>query len=159
MKNIVKLAAVATMALAPLQTNAATGNIPFSGTVADTCVVTVGSPGTLGANAGFTTLGSQEAGGSAGTATVLTTGTAFSLSADAPSAFDSAPAGGGAGVTFASNYSATGDNAIAQTSGTVATALGAGTSAVSINMSADKKFRNFCIWRLFRNCNSALRII
>lgn len=137
MKNLVKLAAVAAL-MVPFNANAATGNIPFNGNVVDTCVVTVGAPGSLGANTGFTVLGSEEAGGIAGTATLLTTGSTFSLSTDAPSAFDSAPAGGGTNVTFSSNYSASGDNVIAQTSGATATALGAGSTSVSVNMAATK---------------------
>ena len=86
--------------------------------------------------------GRGASGGSAGTATVLTTGTAFSLSTDEP-IFTSAPAGGGTGVTFASNYASTGDNVIPQTSGATATPLSAGTSNISVNMSATKTSGTF----------------
>ena len=48
-------------------TMAATGNVPFTGLIANTCVLTVGTPGILQPNAGFTSLSSSNAGGSAGT--------------------------------------------------------------------------------------------
>lgn len=138
MKNLIKIG-VAVLAMVPVhQANSASGNIPFNGSVADTCVVTVGAPGTLGANTSFTTLGSQEAGGAAGTATLLTTGSGFSLSADAPTAFDSAPTDGGTGVTFSANYSATGSNTISETNGATPTGLTRGNTNVTINMAADR---------------------
>ncbi len=138
MKNLVKLGVVA-LALVPFHAQAATGNIPFSGAVADTCVITVGAPGTLGANTGFTTLGSEEAGGVAGTASVLATGTGFDLSADAPTAWDSAPAGGATSVTWAANYASAGANTIAQTGGATTTNLAnIGVNNVTIHMSGTK---------------------
>jgi len=137
-KNLLKMAGVVALMTVPMHVNAATGNIPFNGSVADTCVVTVTGSGTLAASTDFTVLGSEQAGGAAGTATLLTTGGSFSLSADAPASFSSAPATGNDNVSFAANYSATGANTIAQTSGSTATALSRGNTNVSINMAATK---------------------
>ena len=143
MKNFLKLAGAVALVTVPMQVNAATGNIPFNGNVADTCVVTVGTPGTLAANPGFTVLGSQEAGGAPGTATLLTTGSSFSLSADAPSGFSAGPGSANTNTTFAASYSASGDNVIPSTPGTTATSLGSGSTNVSINMAATKTSGTF----------------
>ena len=89
MKNALKvLAAVAV--IAPVQAYSATGNIPFNGSVTDTCVITVGSAGTIMPNTAYTVLSSKEAGGAAGTATILATGNGYSVSADAPTAWSTA---------------------------------------------------------------------
>jgi hypothetical protein len=139
MKIMSKIAAASVAALlVPASAFAATGNIPFSGSVANTCVITVGSSGTLGVSADFATLGSSQAGGAAGSANVLATGAGFNLSADAPSAWDSAPATGGTNVSFSSTYSATGATTIPSTNGATLTALNAGNHSVAIGMAAQK---------------------
>ncbi len=138
MKNLLKLAGAVALMTVPMHVNAATGNIPFNGSVADTCVVTVTGSGTLAASTDFSVLGSEEAGGAAGTATLLTTGSSFSLSADAPASFSSAPATGNTNVNFEANYAATGANTIAKTDGATATALTRGNTNVTINMSGTK---------------------
>lgn len=138
MKKLVIASAVAAAALVPAQAFAATGNIPFNGSVSNTCVITVGSSGTLGVSTDFATLGSTQAGGAPGSASVLATGSGFSLSADAPTAWDSAPTTGGSNVTFASTYSSTGPTVATNVAGTTATALNRGTHNVAINMSATK---------------------
>lgn len=143
MKHLIKGAIVAAVAVMPLQANAATGNIPFSGGVANTCIVTVGSSGTLATSADYTVLGSEEAGGVAGTATLLTTGAGFELSADAPTSFTTTAATGNNNVSFEANYSSTGANTIAQTDGSTPTALNRGSSSVTINMSGTKSSGSF----------------
>ncbi len=132
------MAVVAAASLAPFQANSANSNIPFGGSVGNTCVITVGPTGVLAASADFTVLGSEEAGGSAGTAQVLATGAGYALSADAPAGFASFPATGNTNVTFEANYSSTGANTIAQTDGGTATALGRGMNTVTVNMSGTK---------------------
>lgn len=143
MKNLIKAVGVAAVVLVPVQASAATGNIPFNGSVANTCIITVNGSGTLAASTDFTVLGSEEAGGAAGTATLLTTGAGFSLSADAPASFSTAPATGNTNVTFEANYSATGANTIAQTDGATATSLNRGSTDVNINMSGTKTSGTF----------------
>jgi hypothetical protein len=84
-------------------------------------------------------MSSQEIGGAAGTATILTTGAGFELTAVAPVAFGgSSPATANNNVTFAASYGATGANTIAQTDGATATTLNRGSSAITVNMSATK---------------------
>lgn len=142
MNKLAKYAAVAALASAAVLpatvAGAATGNIPFGGSVANTCVINVGASGVLAVNGTFDVLGSQQAGGSAGTAQVLATGTGFSLSADAPAAFSTAPATGNTNVSFEANYSSTGANNIPQTDGATLTALARGMNDVNINMSGTK---------------------
>ena len=138
MKKLIAIAATTFVALTPIQANSATGNIPFSGAVSNSCIITVGSSGALAASADYAVLSSEETGGAAGTATILTTGGGFSLSADAPASFSSAPATGNTNVSFSASYSATGANTIAPTNGASATALSRGSSAITVNMSGSK---------------------
>ncbi len=142
MNKYVKYAAIAALvsaATVPASVaGAATGDVPFNGTVSAECVVNVGSAGILTVNGTYDVLGSQQAGGAAGTATILATDASFSISADAPAAWDSSPAGGGTSVTFGANYSTSGATTIAQTNGTIATALNQGNTAVNVNMDGTK---------------------
>jgi hypothetical protein len=142
MKFVTKiLAASIAASLAPVQAFAltpASGNIPFSGSVSNSCIITVGAPGILAASTDFTVVGSEEASGSAGTATILTTGAGYSLMADAPLSFSAAPPTGNDNVTFEANYSVTGANIIPQTDGATSSPLQRGNSSVSINMSGTK---------------------
>jgi hypothetical protein len=142
MKKVV-FAAIAAGLLVSAPAHAVTGNIPFNGSVSNTCVITVGGSGTLAASTDYTVLGSEQTGGSAGTASVLATGAGFSLSADAPTSFSTAPATGNNNVVFEANYAATGANNIAKTDGLTKTVLSRGTSAVTINMSGTKTSGTF----------------
>ena len=130
-KYLVAAAAVAVSGTAI----AATGNVPFNGTVTDTCIVTVGSPGTIAPNTGYTVLGSKEAGGAAGTATILATGNAFNLTAEAPSAWTAAPASASA-ATFAAEYDLSGANTASNVAGGTGTTLAFGTTNVSVDLTA-----------------------
>lgn len=126
---------VAAVAMIPAQAFAATGNIPFNGTVTATCLITVGSSGTIMPNAGFTVLGSTQAGGAPGTATILTTGNAYNVSVDSPASWSSAPASA-AGTTFATAYDLTGANTASGVSGATTTTLAHGTTNVAVNLTA-----------------------
>lgn len=123
--------------LAP-NAHAVTATVPFAGAVASTCVLTVGVPGVVAPNADFTALDSREAAGTSGTVAVLTTGTTFSLSADAPTGFNVAPTGGGDNVTFEARYQATGATTIGATLGTVTTPLNLGLTTASVDLTATK---------------------
>ncbi len=141
MKNYAKIILAVAAVAAPMQALAVTGDVQFNGTVSNTCAITVGSAGSLTTNVGQTILGSEQAGGAAGTATIVATSAAYQVSTDAPIAFTTAPGGGGANVTYASNYATTGATTIAQTSS--ANALAAGTTNVSVNMAATKTVGSF----------------
>lgn len=117
---------------------AVTANVPFAATVLATCTVTVAAPGVMTANSDFTRLDSEESGGSAGRATVVTTGATFSVSVDAPSAFITAPAGGNENVTFAANYEASGATVASGILGTVPTLLNPGVTDVDVDLRATK---------------------
>lgn len=63
MKKISAIAAVTLIALIPVQANSATGNIPFSGSVSNSCIITVGNSGALGVSTDYSVMSSQEIGG------------------------------------------------------------------------------------------------
>lgn len=134
MRSLVKVMA-AVAVLAPVQVSAATQNIPFSGTIADTCVITMGSNGTIVPNAGYNQLSSTFAGGAAGTATILATGGGQNVSATAPAAFTSDP-GGTAGTTFSSTYDLSGATTATGVAGATTTNLNAGTTNVAVDLTA-----------------------
>jgi len=135
MKHFVKAAVVAAAVLAPSVASAqqlGAGAVPFNGTVASTCTITVDpAAGTLGANASFTQLGSTIGGGTSGGASVFSNG-AFTLRVANPTL------GGdfGTGDTATSSAGLSG-----ATSGTVAGGsqqiLAAGTTDVDVDMTAN----------------------
>lgn len=134
MKSLIKVA-VAVAVLAPVQANAVTGNIPFNGTIADTCAITVLSAGTIVPNAGYTVLSSTFAGGAAGTANIMATGTGWDVSADNPAAFSAAPASA-AGTTFATTYDLGGATTASGVNGATTTSLNNGQTNVSVDLTA-----------------------
>lgn len=133
---------IAVAAMAPASAFAATGNIPFNGTVNATCLITVGSPGTIMPNAGFTVLGSKEAGGAQGTAAILTTGNAYKVSVDAPSAWSTAPTSA-SGTTFATEYDLSGANTASNVAGATQTTLAHGTTNVGVDLTASHPSGSF----------------
>ena len=138
MKNLIKAAGVAVLALAPMQAGAVTGNIPFNGSVTHTCVITVGPAGTITSNAGFTNLSSTNTGGASGSASVAATGNGFRISVD-QATLPTKPAADTSADTLASSYSTGGATS---TSGVHTDAVGNllnhGTTSVSVDMSASK---------------------
>lgn len=134
MKKFLKFAVVAAI-LAPVQAFAASGDIPFNGTIVDTCVITVGSGGTIAPNSAYSVLSSKEAAGTSGKATLLVTGNAYSVSAEAPAAWSTAPASASSAV-FASEYDLSGANTAANVAGATATPLANGTTNVNVDLTA-----------------------
>ena len=139
----IALAAAALACLTPVAAVAQTANVPFTGLVTSTCVLTVGTPGVLAANAGFTSLASVNSGGVPGTVSVLSTGSSFFVSADAPSAFTTAPSGGDANVDFSVRYQGSGATTIADTAGTTPTRVNAGVTLLTVNLTAEKSSGTF----------------
>ena len=134
--SVAPLAAV--LAFAAAAANAADATVPFTGLVTATCVLTVGLPGVMGTSTDFKTLSSTAAGGVSGSVAALSTGSAFKVSAIAPTAFTVAPAGGGDSVVFTTNYAASGATTIGSTPGTTATTLKSGLTNISVNLNAVK---------------------
>ena len=99
--------------------------------------------GVLAANAGFTSLASVNSGGVPGTVSVLSTGNSFFVSADAPSAFTTAPSGGDANVDFSVRYLGSGATTIADTAGTTPTRVNAGVTLLTVNLTAEKSSGTF----------------
>lgn len=137
--------AVFTVLVSPSIAFAASAVIPFRGEVDSTCVITVGTPGTLGINGDFTVLSSDIGGGVAGTAAVLATGAGYSISTTAPTVFTSAPAAGNDNVTFSSKYSATGATSVTDIVGTTLTPLSVGLTSTTVDLTATKSAGVFSV--------------
>jgi hypothetical protein len=134
MKKFVKLAVVAGVLVAPVQAFAVTGDVLFNGDVSNTCAITVKTAGVMTPNVGQTQLSSENGGGSAGTADIVTTSAAYQVSVNAPTAFNTgSPA---APSSFAAKYSTTGASVYANQTG--ANPLATGTTAVNVHLAATK---------------------
>ncbi len=118
--------------------DAATTNVPFAGTVISTCTLAIGTPGVLAPSSDYKTLGSTQPGGTSGSVTVISTGSSFRISADAPSSFAIAPADGNTNVSFVARYQATGATTIGQTIGSTATTLLPGLTTLGVDLTATK---------------------
>lgn len=139
MRNLLVYSTVAALAFGASQpARSAETIVPFTGLVLATCVLTVGTPGILGANADYSVLSSTGAGGVPGLVTVLSTGANFNVSAIAPSAFTISPEGGNDSVAFAANYQGAGATSIGNTPGATATRVNTGITALTVNLEAAK---------------------
>lgn len=124
--------------LVTIPATAVTTNVPFTSTVASACVLTVGTPGVMAPSAGYSTLDTQEAGGTSSIVTVISTGATFSVSADAPTAFSVAPSGANDNLAFEAKYQGNGATTIGETLGSVSTLLGLGLTTLTLDLKATK---------------------
>lgn len=139
MKKFVKLAVVAGVLVAPVQAFAVTGNVIFNGDISNTCSITIVDAGILAANVGQTQMSSENTGGQAGTATIVTTSANYAISLNAPTAFNAgSPV---APSTFAAKYSTTGASTYSNQTGS--NPLAAGTSNVAVHLAANKTTGSF----------------
>ena len=106
----------------------------FTGTILDTCTVTVPTPGLLGDSADATVLSSEEAGGQPAQAVLVTNSPRSSVQVLPPDSFTVAPAGSDANTTFATSYDLDGSTV----SGLTSTVLGIGVNNLTVNASATK---------------------
>ena len=141
MKNFVKFAVLSAALAAPLPAFAVTGDVQFDAVVNNTCTIAVGPAGVLDTNVGQTVLSSSTGAGVAGTAVITATSSAYTVNVNAPTAFATAPVGGGSGVTFAANYASAGATTLA--AGNTARPLSTGVSNITVNMSATKGSGSF----------------
>ena len=137
-----KLACAAVVAMASFAPSvyAATAPALFSGAVTSTCVLTVGTPGLITANADFTQLSSDNAGGLESTVSALSTGVGFKVSAIAPSSFTTGPS---TADSFASKYTLSGATTASNIAGATTTTIAAGVTQVSVDLEAAKSSGNF----------------
>ena len=110
----------------------------FNGLILDTCVVAILSTGTLAADATYTSLSSENAGGARGAATVVTTSLDFDLQIDSPVGFSAMPAGGDTGVTYGALVSATGVTSLVDIVDGALSALGLGLTTLSVGATATR---------------------
>lgn len=132
----IRYALIAIPLFACQQARADTALVPFNGLITPTCVLTVGTPGVLAPNPTYTQLSSKNASGLSGSVTALTTGPAFNLSTETPTAFTLAPPGSDS--TFVVEYSASGATTVGLTSGLINTLLGVGLTTVAVDLTANK---------------------
>jgi len=137
------LLAATLLAAAAAPAGAVTETMTFSGTIAPVCTITVDSPGVMAPDSALAELSTTQAGGSAGVATIQTSGTSFNVSTTAPSTFSTAPAGADANVTFASLYSATGATTLTDVAGATPSPLGQGTTTLNVDLTATKSSGTF----------------
>lgn len=114
------------------------GDVIFNGLILDTCVVAIVSTGTLAADATYTSLSSENAGGARGSATVVTTSVDFDLQIDTPVGFSAMPAGGDTGVTYGALVSATGVTSLVDIVDGALSALGLGLTTLSVGATATR---------------------
>lgn len=138
---ILTAAALFVAASSPAQ--AVTGNVTFNGSVLGVCLLTISLPGTMTADATYTTLSSKNAGGSAGTALIVTTGSGFGITTSTPTSFNTAPSTGNDNVIFLSEYSLSGATIVSNVLGATATLLGLGTTSVDVDLTATKTLNAF----------------
>lgn len=131
MHNYVKFAVAASMMLVPAQAFAATGDVQFNATVTHTCTITINSAGTLGVSTDFKTLGSTQAGGAAGSATIAASGNGFDISVDTPTL--SKPATDTTAEALSSSYITSGATAVSGTNASASNNLANGTTNVTVH--------------------------
>ncbi len=117
--------------------------IVFAGAILETCVVTVGTAGTLVASGDLTNLSSENSGGIKGTASVVTNGVNSSVQVIAPTSFLTGPSTADTNTTFATDYALTGATITAELAGTVTTSLNLGITTVSVDATATKSSGTF----------------
>ncbi|MEM9837801.1 MAG: hypothetical protein AAF830_01465 [Pseudomonadota bacterium] len=120
-----------------------TDDVLFNGTVGDACTVVADTDGTLALNGTSTVLGSAEAGGAAGTATVTTNNTTFNVTIDPIAAFTTGPADADTNTTFATQYDAAGATTATDVDGATPTTLGNGVTNLTVDAAATKTSGTF----------------
>jgi hypothetical protein len=128
-----RLFAATTLALLAGAMPAAAANVDFTGTVTAGCTIVASTNGTLGLNLTTgTTLGSEEAGGTPGSVTVLSIG-GSTLTIDAPTRTSTAPGGYSVGTEIVEVYTgASGLSGITQAYTSSQTTQPLGTIAASV---------------------------
>lgn len=106
----------------------------FTGAILDTCAVTIPTQGGLGASADATRLASDEAGGQAAQAQVVTNNPRATLQVIAPTAFLVSPNGSDANTTFEASHTIDGT----ETEAGLTTLLPVGITQAAIDASATK---------------------
>jgi len=115
----------------------------FSGLVAETCAVNVGTTGTLALSADATVLSSENAGGIQGTAVVTTNGLGSTIEVVAPSSFLTGPSTADTNTVFDANYDLSGATIVTNILNTVTTPLNLGTTTISMDATATKTVGSF----------------
>lgn len=138
MKKItLALAMVGAAALAN-QAHAVDTGARFGGSVSHSCTLTAGADGVMVPNIDNDVLSSTASGGSAAGVTALVTARGYRLSAIAPAAFNSVPAGESGTYSFVSTYSVSGPTTATNVPGATTTSLNRGSNSVAVNLVASK---------------------
>lgn len=113
-------------------------NVDFSGTILESCSLTLGGTGTLGPSSDLTVLSSEETGGVSGSVVASTNGVGSTIQVIAPTAFNTGPSSRDTNTVFAAAYELTGATIIGQVTGSTVTPLGLGQTTVTVDASATK---------------------
>ncbi len=116
--------------------HAATRAIQFDLNVLHTCSIALTQNGILDPRPGYTRLTSRSGPGAPGRADVIASGQGFTVSVDAPSDFDSKPAGDTSPNTFRAWHRSFGATNYAVTQ--LPETINAGTNSIRIHMDANK---------------------
>lgn len=111
--------------------------VGFNGLITSSCALTIGLDGTLTTNPGGTTLASNQSGGSAATALILSTASTYKLEVDPVTSFTLAPTGGQPDAV-AVTYNATGVTTVTARAAGTPLNLGLGLTNVTVDLSATK---------------------
>jgi len=129
------MAAVLLVACGGQTASATTANVLFNGTITATCTLTVNSNGTMTVSSNLQSLSSHNAGGSAGSVQVVTTG-GVTLSVD-PVTATTVPASDTTTATWTPTFATSGAQTIAET-GTATALTVPGSSTVAVNLGGTK---------------------
>lgn len=112
--------------------------VTFTGTIPESCTVTILTTGLLGVSAGQDALSSEEVGGLAATASIVTNSANSRVRMVNPTDFTSAPSGASSNVAFGTNYLLVGTTTGSQADGETETTLNTGLTTITINANATK---------------------
>ena len=118
--------------MAPFAAPARAANVDLTASLVNSCVLTIGTSGVMTAASSGTQISSENSGGTAATLTVVSIGSAPTISFSAPSLTVS-PASWSATPTVEIKYSSLGGANQAYTSGASSTSLAALTDSFTIN--------------------------
>lgn len=113
-------------------------DVTFTGSILESCSVTILTSGLLGVSSGQDALSSEEVGGLAATATIVTNSSNSSIRMVNPLDFTSAPSGASTNVSFDTNYLLVGTTVGSQSDGETETTLNFGLTTMTMNASATK---------------------
>ena len=135
-KSVLAAALLGAATMSGTAAQAASGDVIFNGAVVSTCLLSVGTAGTLAASADNKTLDSELGGGVAGKAVIVTSGANFQISASAPTSWAVKPGTFSDATTFSTKLQTTGATTLPLADGTTGRDLTVGQTNVDVHLKA-----------------------